>query len=519
MIKSIETIMSEGGDHRITLSEQTGLNKYGCSPYPSIILNYGSTTANTISLDAFKFVKMLYLNKLAQFNSKIDYENYYEIEIQSIKKEIKDYFDLNKQTEVILGASGTDLELLIINIGISSKEGQILNIILSPSEVGSGIKDAACGDHFSSKTALSTNNFLIGDSVDKEQDEKIETVFIESRDVNSELYSDEILLKKIENEIQNGLKNNKRVVLHTIYRSKTGAIIPSKSSTIYLLEKYKGKIDISIDCCQGRVSNDTIHDFISRNAMILYTGSKFVGGPPFSGALIIPQSLKDRVTKNNKISHELVNYFSKEELPNEWTINNLLFNKKNNQNLGLLYRWKSANYEMRRFSQISEQKIIEILSIFNDSLINEVSNSTFFTLLDKKRHIINDFKSALDFDMIYVLLIKSKKSDNCIDLAKKLKFFLGEDLLNTKSFNFSEQKLKYFDKVSLTTKINVGQPIGIYSDNLLSQSENIRLSLNMPEIFSISAMSKEEIYQKFNLDLKVFFHKCNLIYKLIKNNK
>ena len=516
MIKRIEKIMSEGGDHRITLSEQTGLNKYGCSPYPSIIINYGSTTANTISLDSFRFVKMLYFNKFFQFSSKIDTESYYDQEIQYIKKEIKEYFSLNKQTEVILGASGTDLELMIINIGISSKENQILNIILSPSEVGSGIKDAACGHHFSIKTALGPNNFLVGDFVDKEQEKKIETVFIENRDVNSELYSDEILLKKIEDEIQKGIKNNKRVVLHTIYRSKSGAVIPSKKSTIFLLEKYKGKIDISVDCCQGRVSKDTIHDFISRNAMILFTGSKFIGGPPFSGALIIPKSIKNRVTKNNKISNKLVNYFSKEELPNEWTINNLLFNKKNNQNLGLLYRWKSATYEMRRVSKISEQKIIEILTIFNDLVINEVNNSTFFNLLDTKRHSINNFRSSFDFDMIYVLLIQGNKLDKCVDLAKKLKVFLGEDLLHTKSFNFTEQKLKDFDKVSLTTKINVGQPIEIVSKNTLSQSENIRLSLNIPEIISMSPMSKDEIFQKFNLDIKILFHKCNLIYTFFK---
>ena len=46
-------LMSAGGDDRITLDEQSGLNSYGCAPEPIRAISYSSSTASSISAAAY----------------------------------------------------------------------------------------------------------------------------------------------------------------------------------------------------------------------------------------------------------------------------------------------------------------------------------------------------------------------------------------------------------------------------------------------------------------------------------
>ncbi len=46
-------LMSAGGDDRITLDEQSGLNSYGCAPEPIRAISYSSSTASSISAPAY----------------------------------------------------------------------------------------------------------------------------------------------------------------------------------------------------------------------------------------------------------------------------------------------------------------------------------------------------------------------------------------------------------------------------------------------------------------------------------
>src|SRR5687768_17640096 len=50
------SLLSSGGDSRITLDPETGLNKYLSGPYPRTTLAYASSTANDMSLAAFAHV-------------------------------------------------------------------------------------------------------------------------------------------------------------------------------------------------------------------------------------------------------------------------------------------------------------------------------------------------------------------------------------------------------------------------------------------------------------------------------
>ncbi len=53
--------MTTGGDARIVLRRETGLNNYHSAPRPSGVLAYASSTANDISVRAFAHVQALAL--------------------------------------------------------------------------------------------------------------------------------------------------------------------------------------------------------------------------------------------------------------------------------------------------------------------------------------------------------------------------------------------------------------------------------------------------------------------------
>lgn len=46
-----------------------------------------------------------------------------------------------------------------------------------------------------------------------------------------------------------------------------------------------------VDACQGRFEIDWLNDLLSKNAIVLITGSKFFRGPPFSGGVLVPAPL------------------------------------------------------------------------------------------------------------------------------------------------------------------------------------------------------------------------------------
>ena len=52
-------LMTTGGDARIVLKPETGLNRYHSAPRPSGVLAYASSTANDMSAPAFAHVEAL----------------------------------------------------------------------------------------------------------------------------------------------------------------------------------------------------------------------------------------------------------------------------------------------------------------------------------------------------------------------------------------------------------------------------------------------------------------------------
>jgi hypothetical protein len=49
------------------------------------------------------------------------------------------------------------------------------------------------------------------------------------------------------------------------------------------------------DMCQGRFEKERLLEYLSKNVVVLITGSKFFRGPPFSGAVIVPSVIMEEL--------------------------------------------------------------------------------------------------------------------------------------------------------------------------------------------------------------------------------
>jgi hypothetical protein len=217
----------------------------------------------------------------------------------------------------------------------SMNQNGVFNIILDSNEVGSGIEQVAAGRYFSPLTASgkwrTNNEKIIGLGI-----ENIITKNIPIRTDRGKIRNDQTLKKELETEIENSIEAGLRPIVHILHRSKTGLISPSIESCHKLIQQYHDDVEWVVDACQGRISIRTVNEYLAFGASVMITGSKFFSGPPFSGAILVPKSIREQRLSSMKISNGMSDFFTQYEFPETWeSVVKVLPDKVN---LGLLLR-------------------------------------------------------------------------------------------------------------------------------------------------------------------------------------
>src|SRR5688572_10770248 len=102
-------IMASGGDERIVLDPETGLNKYHSAPAPSAMLAYASSTANDISTGAFARVAA----RLDEIGAEPSADAY-GAALEALRTRIRSAYDLTGDIAIVFAPSGTDLEYVAL---------------------------------------------------------------------------------------------------------------------------------------------------------------------------------------------------------------------------------------------------------------------------------------------------------------------------------------------------------------------------------------------------------------------
>ena len=375
-LPSTAELLTSGGDARILCDAASGQNRYGCSsmPEPSV-LAFGSSTASTITPHSFDAAERLRFRLLRAADTETPSATYAR-ELARIRGELFELYGVSDLSGLaaIFAASGTDIHLLAGQLADDAASPGPLVVMIDPAETGAGVPAALAGQHFSDRAALG-NAVPPGAGIFGASTPSVATVAC--READGAPRAAAVVDAEVEALIADAVTAGRRVLLNLVDVSKTGIIAPSLSCALELRRRFPDAVDVLVDSCQFRLAPSTLRAYLERGFWVALTGSKFVGGPAFSGVLLLPDTASQRL-RTHMVSPALGAYSTRADWPPGWMARHSLHDT---ENYGLLLRWEAALAELRRFCALPERAIAGFLDDFATNVQRRLTADPTFRLL------------------------------------------------------------------------------------------------------------------------------------------
>jgi len=353
-----EQLLSSGGDSRHTVAPD-GRNRYGnrYAPEPGL-LSFGSCTSSTVSEVAFEAADRLHgwLRALGSDVLDQSVDDLYERVRTELVSNIAIYSAAS--LEVALCPSGTDAELIPLLVALA--EGRaVTTILVGPSEAGSGTEKAAAGAHFDSVTP-GGREVEPGTPVDPAVADRVRLERVPIRDAEGAPRDD--VDDEVRALVRDAVGRGDHVLLHIIAHSKTGLHAPSLRCADELVRAHPQQVDVVVDAAQGRFSRAGLAESLAHGYMVMVTGSKFFGGPPFAGAVLVPDVRAGGRAVPGAVPEGFGDYLVPAMLPRPWR--EARDSLAPGLALGVLMRWWAALAEIRDYYSVPAALRLEVLRRF-----------------------------------------------------------------------------------------------------------------------------------------------------------
>ncbi|MCA9108862.1 MAG: hypothetical protein KDA52_02850, partial [Planctomycetaceae bacterium] len=382
-----EQLIISGGDSRLLLGED-GLNPYGCGTHPNDQLAFGSCTCSTPSARGVAAAKAI-IDRLRRSKSTAEMANSIRTEQ---RRRLKTLLRLPKEVDVAITPSGTDVELLALALAAGGHQRRIVNIVVGPTEVGSGTTLAASGMHYD-HLVPSGRQVESGTPVCSQLADRVTLKTIDIRDDRGEIINEVYLDTLVTEVVTEAVASDAHVLLHLVAHSKTGMHAPSLECVDRISRNLPNDVTIVIDAAQGRVSRRGLREVLNKGHLVMFTGSKFYGGPPFSGALFVPPRWQPQNRGVSTMPSGFDDYFTAAEMPESWT--EVRRHITGSQNYGSLLRWEAALAEMDAYYLVPSETRLAILRAFEESVPEIFNNAEGIQLLTVFPPIHDDTQTRL----------------------------------------------------------------------------------------------------------------------------
>ena len=314
---STQQLLTEGGDTRIGMVTAGGSNIYGCAPRPdSGLVALGSSTASVISVRGFEAADRL-RHRLTGTAGSSQAAQTYARELDRVRAELLALCGLDDIAglQVVIGASGTDLHLIAATLVNNVDQVPLRIIMVDAVETGSRVTTALRGCHFSGRAALGSP-VTEGRRLTRGRPVDIVDVAIRHADGAPRAAFD--VDAQVESLVADAAGRGWRSLVVLVDVSKTGMIAPSPSCVLNLRHRYADSLEVFVDACQFRITANTLRNYLARGFLVAVTGSKFVTGPSFSGALFIPPSATRRF-RSQSLPSAMGDYCTRADWPSGWS--------------------------------------------------------------------------------------------------------------------------------------------------------------------------------------------------------
>ncbi len=467
----LSELLTMGGDARIIMKSGTGVNKYFASPYPRETVTYASSTANDISAEAFAhlqdFAAATSVSNLAEHNG-------YAAHLEDLRTRIRKAYSIAVDHDIIFSPSGTDLEYVAILVCANRAENGVHNILLGADEVGSGCIHSAHGAYFAGETALGFSS-KAGEPV-----KGLGPVTLTEMPVRCNggiAHDSQAITQQMRTAIDTALEQGQHPLVHIVHGSKTGLIMPHMDDVDALIDCYGDKVSFVVDACQARITTDAIADYLKRNAIIFLTGSKFMGGPPFSGFAIIPPTLAKRA---EGIAGGLTRIFRRAEFPQGWSGRDSLRAKGN---AGLSLRLEAAIFELEQFQALEFATVARIIQQFHDVADRLIA--------DMGAHKIRSYPPG----------DKGEADCHPIEMRTLVTIDLGGDRHDDLDFD----RATAIQKSMVDDNVRLGQPVRCAAISAACDEKKhrgtLRVGISMPQITALAEMSEQDAAASLSRDI------------------
>jgi hypothetical protein len=454
-------LLSSGGDSRITLDPETGLNKYLSGPYPRTTLAYASSTANDMSRAAFAHV-----TRLALEGGRDD-----EAWLEGLRARLRAAYRLPDDCAVVFAPSGTDLEYVALACVAARAAGGIHNVLLGADEVGSGCIQSAHGRYFAEVTArglpVTPGQCVAGL-------ERVSLADVPVRCAKGLARTSEAVAADIETELALARGMSRHTLVHAVHGSKTGLILPEPAEIDRIQREWGEAATFVIDACQARITTEALHDYLDREAIVFLTGSKFMGGPPFNGFAVIPAGVARRA---GALPAGLGGVFSRAEWPMDWPGREVL---PDEGNPGLWLRFEASIFELERFQALPMAAIERVIAAFQHALRDELAQPLELRLVRPSAPGEDDEEGEHPIEMRTLVTLDV----SMLPAARRF-----------------EDAQRVHRELALSG-IRLGQPARCVRTEIQEWGGTLRVGLSMPQIVQFAALDDEALRDALGRDMR-----------------
>jgi hypothetical protein len=348
-------LMLRDGDNRLDLDPETGCNRYGGSPFPRAnVIEFSSSTAADLSTAALRAAEVTRRGLMvAAAQDRVG--TALSSAAEWIKLDLLRTLGIDQDDTVfpILAASGTTAIMIAAHIATGSDTRPNLAIMVGPDETGRGVPAAVVGRHpapCAPTGAIVPQNGPVAGMATETQIARLAIRNNQGRPVPPDS-----LAEPIAGIVARERSAGRRVVLHVVEGSKTGLVAPG-IAPVLSLRRWFPDLPIIVDACQLRTGYAVLRRYLKAGCMVALTGSKFMGGPPFSGALLVPAQMFEGMAT---LPQGFADYSWRHDWPAE--DEGRCAELPPTGNVGLLLRWRGALAEMEAFADQPAAKVASLL--------------------------------------------------------------------------------------------------------------------------------------------------------------
>lgn len=459
---NIALLMTQGGDARIVLDRDTHLNRYSSGPYPRDVLALASSTANDLSADAAVYLVQKFGDDAANLNAGAAYAK----ALDHNRTQIQSAYNLGDDIDIFFAPSGTDLEYVALFACAGKGVNGVSNLLLGADEVGSGCIYSAAGRYFANETALGT---AVAPGQPVEAMVAVEMGDFPVRDAMGTAFDGPAIAAQMGPKIASALSAGLHPLVHVVHGSKTGLVLPHLDEIDALVARFGASVSFVVDACQARITTPAIHDYLKRGIIVFLTGSKFMGGPPFSGFALLPPRMAANAAL---LPVGATRIFRQAEVPADWAGRQAL---DDSGNAGLALRLSASLFELERFQKLSIDEVARLVSGFTTA-----TNKLAARLNVRKVGAAAPSEAG-------------EPADHPIEMQTLVTLDLCHEQSGNQLRNIDFDGATAIHKSLISKGVRLGQPVKCVKLSDGRWGATVRIGISMPQLVKLSVHNDAEI--------------------------